>query len=136
MSDQNYGTPYQGANPEGGFQQQPYQQQPYQQQPYQQPNPQQGGYQGDAYHRPPMPKTYLVESILMILFCCLPLGIVALIKGQEVNSLYQSGQYDRAQEASDKAAYWLKWGLGVGIVVITLYIILYVVVLGMALANS
>lgn len=74
-----------------------------------------------------MPKNYLIESILMSVLCCLPLGIVALIHETKVETEYKAGNYDAAQAASDEAAKWLKWGLIGGGIVVVLCIILIVV---------
>jgi hypothetical protein len=67
---------------------------------------------------PPMPKTYLTESILVTLFCCLPLGIPAIVKSSQISASYAAGNYALAQQRSTEAAYWVKlavilWGVGV-----------------------
>ena len=49
------------------------------------------------------PKTWLVESILVTLFCCLPFGIVGIIQASKVNSLYMQGLHDEAEETSKSA---------------------------------
>ena len=49
------------------------------------------------------PKNYLVWSILVTLFCCLPLGIVAIVKSASVNGLWAQGQYAEAQAAAASA---------------------------------
>ncbi|MDY8138973.1 CD225/dispanin family protein [Aquimarina sp. 2201CG5-10] len=72
----------------------------------------------------PRPKNYLVESILATLFCCLPLGIVAIIHASKVNSAYDSGNHEEAQRASDDAKKWMKYAVISGIVVTVLYLIL------------
>lgn len=96
--------------------------------PYQQPvsQPPYGGQQpyGGAT-KPPMPKTWLVESILITLFCCLPLGIVSIIKAASVSSLYSSGDYSGAAEASKQAGKWVKWGVIAGIILYVIYAISY-----------
>ena len=61
---------------------------------------------------------YLVQSILVTLFCCLPFGIVAIINASQVNSKLQVQDRAGALEASEKAKKWC-WasfwtGLGVG----------------------
>ena len=43
------------------------------------------------------PKTWLVESILVTLFCCLPFGVVSIIKSAEVNGKVASGDIDGAK---------------------------------------
>lgn len=71
----------------------------------------------------PRPKNWLVESILVTLFCCLPLGIVGIINAASVNSKYDSGNYDGALEASKQAGKWTKIGFWVGLVFLILYFI-------------
>lgn len=63
-----------------------------------------------SQQRPPMPDTHLLQAILVTLFCCMPLGIVAIIKSAQVESLHYKGLYDEAQRASDESARWGMWG--------------------------
>jgi len=49
------------------------------------------------------PKSYLIESILITLFCCMPLGIVALINASDVESQYNSGNYEGAVKSAKQA---------------------------------
>lgn len=46
------------------------------------------------------PKTYMAESILVTLFCCLPFGVVGIINASKVSSLYAAGNVELAQAAS------------------------------------
>jgi len=69
------------------------------------------------------PKNWLVESILVTLFCCLPFGIVGIINAAQVNSKYAQGDHNGALQASKDAAKWTKIGFWVGLSVIILYII-------------
>ncbi|WP_299525163.1 CD225/dispanin family protein [uncultured Lutibacter sp.] len=69
------------------------------------------------------PKNYLVESILVTIFCCLPFGIAGIVFASQVNTKFSSGDYQGAQEASENAKKWMKWGLFSGIAVILLYVI-------------
>ena len=55
------------------------------------------------------------------LFCCLPLGIVAIIHAAKVDWLYRSGDYSGAQEAADNAKKYAQYGLIVGIIVGVIY---------------
>lgn len=64
---------------------------------------------------------YLVQSILVSLFCCLPLGIPAIVFAAQVNSKVQLGDIEGAIESSRKAKQFVWWSFGVGIVVGTLY---------------
>ncbi|TKC07607.1 CD225/dispanin family protein [Pedobacter frigoris] len=85
----------------------------------------------------PQPKNWLVESILVTLFCCLPLGIVGIVNAANVNSRYGVGDYAGAQAASDAAGKYTKIGFFVGIGVIVLYILFFVVMgLGGAMFSS
>lgn len=77
---------------------------------------------------PVCPKTWMVESILVTILCCLPLGIVGIVNAAKVNSLYSAGKYDEALRASNEAGKWTKIGAGIGLVGILLYIILVVIV--------
>lgn len=74
---------------------------------------------------PPKPDNYLVWSILMTVFCCLPLGIVALIKSTAVDSAYASGNYELANQNSQEAKKWNIISLIVGGVGTLLYVIIF-----------
>ena len=81
----------------------------------------------------PRPKTWLVESILVTIFCCLPFGIVSIINAAQVDSKYNSGDIDDAQRSSDEAKRWLNYAIIAAVVGIVLYIIL--VGFGLALSE-
>ena len=46
------------------------------------------------------PKNYLVESILVTIFCCQPFGIAGIVFASQVNSKYANGDYEGALKAS------------------------------------
>ncbi len=75
------------------------------------------------------PDNNLVWAILSTVLCCLPLGIVAIIKSTSVNTLWAQGQYDEARKAADDAKKFAMWGAGASVVFIILYI-LFIVILG------
>ncbi|MGN0213574.1 MAG: CD225/dispanin family protein [Muribaculaceae bacterium] len=83
---------------------------------------------------PAQPKTWLVESILVTLFCCLPLGIVGIIKAANVSSLYNAGRYQEAEQSSQEAGKWTKWGFFIGLVGCILYFLFLVMM--MVVGNS
>ena len=78
------------------------------------------------------PKNYLIESILVTVLCCLPLGIVGIVYATQVNSKFKSGDYEGAQEASENAKKWMTWGAIAGVIVVALYSILFLTVGGLA----
>jgi len=67
-------------------------------------------------------KNYLVESILVTLCCCLPLGIPAIVFAAQVNGKVESGDIQGAQEASDRAKMFVIIGLVLGLIINGLYI--------------
>ncbi len=71
------------------------------------------------------PKTWLVESILVTLFCCLPFGIVGIIQASNVNTLFAQGHYDKAMEASQKAGKWTKIGFFCGLACMVICMLIY-----------
>ncbi len=73
------------------------------------------------------PKTWLVESILVTIFCCLPFGIIGIINATKVESKFFAGAVDEALQASKDAAKWTKVAFFVGIGWIVLVIILYAI---------
>ncbi len=83
-----------------------------------------------------MPKTWLVESILVTLFCCLPLGIVGIINASNVTSKYEAGDVAGSQKASEEAKKWVKYGFFAGLAVAVLYIIFIVIIGGGAIAAA
>ena len=77
----------------------------------------------------PMPKTWLLESILVTLFCCLPLGIVGIINAANVSSKYEAGDLTGAKRASQEAGKWTKYGFFAGLIVVGLYL-LFILIFG------
>jgi len=80
---------------------------------------------GQAAPGPP-PDNNLVWAILSTVFCCLPLGIVAIVKSTQVSTLWAQGQYDAARKAADDAKKFSMWAAIAGVVVIVLYVIFFV----------
>lgn len=82
---------------------------------------------------------YLVQSILVTVFCCLPSGIAAIIFSSQVNTKLAAGDFEGALESSKKAKLWcwVSFGIGGGIALIYLIIIaIYgAAIIGMAAGN-
>ena len=75
------------------------------------------------------PDNYLVWSILATLFCCLPLGIVAIVKSTQVSGLWAQGQYAEAQAAADSAKKFVKYSVIAGVVIDVVAVIINVVMM-------
>ena len=88
---------------------------PSQQPPSYQPQPSYGPQQPYGV-QPPMPDTYMVWAILATLLCCLPFGIVSIVKASQVSSLYNQGRYQEAVAASEAAKKWAIWSAIAGVV--------------------
>lgn len=89
----------------------------------QQAAPAQSGYQTYSPGATAAPSNHLVPAILTTIFCCLPFGIVSIVKAAQVNNLWQSGQYDAARKASDDAKKWWMVSLFVALGLYALYFV-------------
>lgn len=73
----------------------------------------------------PCPKTWLTESILATIFCCVPFGIVGIVYAAQVSSNYHAGRFEEAQRASGNAGKWTKISFFCGIAYYLICILLY-----------
>ena len=79
---------------------------------------------------------YLVLAIIS-LFCCLPLGIVAVIFAAQVNGKVAAGDTAGALDASKKAKMFSYISIGLGLAGIICYVLFVVIMgVGMGLAGS
>ena len=83
--------------------------------PPHQPQPPRATLHSQTYQMP-LPDNHLVWAILSTVCCCLPFGIVAIIKSMQVNDFYNSGNYEQALIAADEAKNWCIISLVLGIV--------------------
>ncbi|GAA5484333.1 CD225/dispanin family protein [Haloferula sargassicola] len=68
--------------------------------------------------------TYLWQSIVVTLLCCLPFGIVAIVFASRVSSLKYRGDAAGAREASDKAKFWVNVSVISGIVINVIFFVI------------
>ncbi|XP_066499387.1 proline rich transmembrane protein 1B [Hoplias malabaricus] len=77
--------------------------------------------------QPPLPKDYLVESLLVTIFCCLMSGLVALMYAYETRAALARGDIQEGERASQKARLLVMFSLIFGVIVFVGWII-YVVI--------
>jgi hypothetical protein len=124
-------TPHQQPGPQGWQQPWPQQQQPPQpgqwqappqqwapqpqQQPWippqQQQHPMVAMYPGAQQYAPQMPPTYMLQAVLATMFCCMPMGIMAIVKASQVSSAWSMGDAATAQQRSNEARTWINWSV-------------------------
>lgn len=98
------------------------------------PPPSGGGYDGGSYGAPPPPaggyggapagpppSNYLIPAILATIFCCLPIGIAAIVFAAQVNGKWSAGDQAGALESAAKAKKFTIISVAVGVVVLVLY---------------
>ena len=71
-----------------------------------------------------MPTTYLWQSILVTILCCLPLGIPAIVYASKVDNLFLRGDIVGAERASRTARSFCIWGLLTALILLLLYVII------------
>lgn len=69
------------------------------------------------------PANNLALAIFTTICCCLPLGIVAIIKANSVDSLYAMKQYDAAIMAANEAKKWSYIGIFLSLIAWIVYVV-------------
>ena len=82
------------------------------------------------------PENNLIWAILCTVMCCMPLGIVSIVKATSVEKLWYQGQHAEAEKAAADAKKWAMWGAGAAIVFWILSIVLYVGIFGLAMMSE
>lgn len=78
---------------------------------------------------------YLVPAIISI-FCCWPLAIPAIIFAVQVNNKVTAGDIAGAQDASKKAKMFSFIAIGLGIVGIICYVLIFLVFGGLSMMGN
>ena len=79
---------------------------------------------------------YLVLSIIS-LFCCLPLGIAAVIFAAQVNNKVAAGDTAGALDASKKAKMFIYIAIGLGLAGTICYVLFWVIMgVGMSMSSN
>lgn len=84
----------------------------------------------------PKPNSNMVLAIFTTLCCCLPFGIVGIIKASKVSDYYVMKQYEAAQNAADEAKKWSLIGIACGIVAYIIYFVAYGATLATIISSS
>jgi hypothetical protein len=69
-----------------------------------------------------------VWGILVTVLCCLPFGVVSIVKSTQVSGLWAQGRAAEAQQAADDAKKWAIWGAIAGVIVIIIAVIFNLIV--------
>ena len=73
------------------------------------------------------PDNLMLWSVLATVLCCLPLGIVAIVYSNKVDTLWSNRDYQGAIDAAKNAKTFCLISLGGGLIVSILYIFLMIV---------
>ena len=71
------------------------------------------------------PNNHMALAILTTICCCLPLGIVAIVKASSVDSLYVAKQYTAAMAAANEAKKWCYAGIFISLIIWGIYILAF-----------
>lgn len=82
------------------------------------------------------PENNLVWAILCTVLCCMPLGIVSIIKSTKVKELWLRGDTVGAQKAANEAKKWAIWGAVIGPVIYILLWVMYFLFFGLFAIGS
>src|SRR5437016_2939270 len=74
---------------------------------------------------------YMVPAIISI-FCCWPLAIAAIIFATQVNSKLAAGDIAGAEDASKKAKMFSFIAIGLGVLLILIYVIMMILGVGLS----
>lgn len=69
----------------------------------------------EDFNRAPRPTNWLVPAILVTIFCCIPLGIPAIIFAVQANTAIESGNMNAASIAAGKAKTFTLIAIAVGL---------------------
>lgn len=76
-------------------------------------------------YMPIKPNNYMALAIFTTICCCLPLGIVAIVKASKVNEYFILHQYELAQKSANDAKKWSLIGIVIGLACQIIYLLAY-----------
>ncbi|MBQ3196871.1 MAG: CD225/dispanin family protein [Alistipes sp.] len=78
------------------------------------------------------PDNYLVWAILSTVLCCMPFGIVAIVKATQVDTFWAQGNQAEAIEAANAAKKWTIVSAVSSVAVWSIYVLIVVVIAAIA----
>lgn len=82
------------------------------------------------------PDSNLVWAILCTVLCCLPLGVVAIVKAASVDKLWMQGRKEEAKMAAKAAKSYSIWGAVISLIILVLYFIVLLAIPTLGLIAS
>jgi uncharacterized membrane protein len=82
------------------------------------------------------PDSNLVWAILCTVLCCLPLGVVAIVKSASVDKLWMQGRKEEAKMAAKAAKSYSIWGAVISLIILVLYFIVLLAIPALGLIAS
>lgn len=73
------------------------------------------------------PDNYLVWAILSTVLCCMPFGIVAIVKATQVDTFWAQGNQAEAIEAANAAKKWTIVSAVSSVAVWSIYVLIVVI---------
>jgi len=83
------------------------------------------------HHKKPMPPTYLWQSLVVTVFCCLPLGIFAVVFAAQVASRWRNGDYEGAMHSSKVARNIAFFSFILGLIIHITILVYFVFIVGL-----
>ena len=82
------------------------------------------------------PDSNLVWAILVTTLCCMPLGVVAIVKAASVDSLWAAGSYAEARKAAQDAGKWAAVSAICGLVIVLCYMLYMMTIIAVAALHA
>lgn len=86
-------------------------------------------------HPGPPPNNHLALAIVATVLCCLPFGIVAIVKANQVQNLWFTGNFEEARRSAESAKTWALWSILTPVGFFVLYFLVVLVVFLVAGTN-
>lgn len=82
-----------------------------------------GGHGAAGYGAAGAPSTWLWQSIVATVLCCLPAGIVGIVYAAQAQGAVGAGNLALAREKADKARTWTLVSVGIGLLGVLIWLV-------------